>query len=574
MSLDDLDEGSIGLPDLPLLSNSSGFADPNYQPCRLTTPLGITVQLIPIFYSENKLLVCVPSQVWSRTVAQRVVPQDTLSRPISVEAYMASRDDRAVRADDVTLVKVWIGYLKQTYVSMVTVDEEDQPFDYYFKSGVIEQALPLAQGIVDAANDHFAFVSVEEGLPPDQEPGAEGSGWEPRVQALENMLQKMAVNLDVLTGTLQSQASTPGSAAATGAPARIGPQPRGTASTSPAAAYPDLDATVVTSALSAGVSNQHLQQMQAMMAATKMRPNQAEPVPPKKVTLPLAPNPALSRGQDAEEPGDVGLDGEPLSPSFQDALTKLTQIVSLLTDEKAKKAKQTGIEAALESVHGASSSDVTGVGSGKRAAAARRALRTALLEAPQEIAALLEKLMMEDLTCRTITPGMPPVQFSARAWVEHRSKISAHKTAAFSAWAAAGILDDLVAGNSMGARARASLLLLQLDQMSVDRGSWVLASELTLETAPPLSTMGQHMPPAIQDGEAPYSRLLDPRWSEVALAHLNETDNYLAKRKTVGRRNTDDQPGPSQPSAKPKPKAKPKAKGAASSHQNTETADA
>ena len=569
MSLDELDEGGE-LPDLPLLSNSSGIADSNYLPCRFTTPLGVTIQLIPISYTENKLLVCVPFQVWSRAVAQRVLPTDSLAKPISAEIYVACREDRTARADDAALVKVWIGLLKQSYLGLITVDEEDYPFDYVFKSGAIEQALPLAQGLVDAANDHFGFVSVEEG-PEQDDPGAEDAGLGQRVSAIEAMLQKMASNLDALTGTLQSKVASAPPPKAT-AP-RLGPRPK--AALSDTSAYPDLDPTVVSSALAAGVPPQNLQQMQAMMFSTKMQAKTLEPVPAKKATMYLAPAQKLPMPLEVEdEQLDDGLDGEPLSPSFQDALTKLTQIVTLLTDEKAKKAKQTGIEAALESVHSSSSSDVTGVGSGKRAAAARRALRTALLEAPQEIAALLEKLMLEDLTSRTITPGMPRVEFSARAWVEHRSKISAHKTAAFSAWSAAGILDDLVAGNVMGARARASLLLLQLDQMSVDRGSWTLASELTLEAAPPMSTLAQHVPPAIQDGEAPYSRLLDPRWSEVALAHLSETDNYLAKRKTVGKKASEDQIGSFQPSAKPKPKGKPKAKGAASSHQSTEMADA
>ena len=570
MSLDELDVGA-GLPDLPLLSNPSGIADSNSLPCRFTTPLGVTIQLIPIFYTENRLLVCVPFQVWARTVAQRVLPPDALSKPISAEVYVASREDRTAIADDAALVKVWIGLLKQDHLGLISVDEEDQPFDYVFKSGMIEQVLPLAQGLVDAANDHFGFVSLEE-APEQEAPAVEDAGLGQRVSAIEDMLQKMASNLDALTGTLQTKIPAAPSTAAPAAP-RLGPRPK--AALTGSAAYPDLDPTVVSSALAAGVPAQSLQQMQAMMFATKMQSKQTEPAVPKKVTVPLAPTPMPLAPLEVEgEQLDDGLDGEPLTPSFQDALTKLTQIVTLLTDEKAKKAKQTGIEAALESVHSSSSSDVTGVGSGKRAAAARRALRTALLEAPQEIASLLEKLMLEDLTSRTITPGMPRVEFSARAWVEHRSKISAHKTAAFSAWSAAGILDDLVAGNAMGARARASLLLLQLDQMSVDRGSWTLASELALESAPPLSTMAQHVPPAIQDGEAPYSKLLDPRWSEVALAHLNETDNYLAKRKTVGRKAYEDQPSSAQPSAKPKPKAKPKAKGAASSNQNTEAADA
>ena len=44
-----------------------------------------------------------------------------------------------------------------------------------------------------------------------------------------------------------------------------------------------------------------------------------------------------------------------------------------------------------------------------------------------------------------------------------------------------------------------------------------------------------HVGPAVQDGENPFSRLLDLRWAEAALAHLKDQDDYLAKRRNVGK---------------------------------------
>lgn len=110
---------------------------------------------------------------------------------------------------------------------------------------------------------------------------------------------------------------------------------------------------------------------------------------------------------------------------------------------------------------------VHGGGHLKRAAAARRALRQAWQETPEEVSAVVEKLLLEDLTSQTQAHGMPAASFNARAWVEHRSRISAsYKTSAYAAWSAAGILDNMVQGRIAQARAQAALLLLQLDQVA------------------------------------------------------------------------------------------------------------
>lgn len=104
-------------------------------------------------------------------------------------------------------------------------------------------------------------------------------------------------------------------------------------------------------------------------------------------------------------------------------------------------------------------------------------------EHPEEISAILERLMYEDLNSQTLGPGLQPQGLNARAWVEFRSRISNYKTSAHASWATAGILDSLIAGDIPRARARCGLLLLQLDQASIDRGSWGLASELSLDSA-------------------------------------------------------------------------------------------
>ena len=70
-----------------------------------------------------------------------------------------------------------------------------------------------------------------------------------------------------------------------------------------------------------------------------------------------------------------------------------------------------------------------------------------------------------------------------------------------------------------------------------------------------MASLAAHTLPNIADGEAPFSRLLDPRWSDVLLHHLKDSEDYLQKRKTLGKKTSDDTAADH-----PKPKSKAKAK--------------
>ena len=51
-----------------------------------------------------------------------------------------------------------------------------------------------------------------------------------------------------------------------------------------------------------------------------------------------------------------------------------------------------------------------------------------------------------------------------------------------------------------------------------------------------MSVLSQHQPPAVQDGEMPFSKLLDARWAEVAMAHVKDTEEYVARRSKLGKK--------------------------------------
>ena len=86
-----------------------------------------------------------------------------------------------------------------------------------------------------------------------------------------------------------------------------------------------------------------------------------------------------------------------------------------------------------------------------------------------------------------------------------------------------------------------------------------MASELSLEHPPPFTSLLQHSPPG--EGEPPYSRLLDPRWGEIAMAYLREQEDFLSKRKGLGKtvKKDDGEDDNDSPKRKNRPKAKAKA---------------
>lgn len=170
--------------------------------------------------------------------------------------------------------------------------------------------------------------------------------------------------------------------------------------------------------------------------------------------------------------------------------------------------------------------------------------------------------MEEDFQVRTQLPGASPVQVSARAWLELRSRVQGFVTPVKMLWSVAGALDALRAGNQEECRARLNLLLAAGDQMSVDRGSWIVAGEILLEEPPPMSSFQSHLLPT--ESEAPYTRLIDARWFEIFLQKLQDYDTLTEKKKKLSAKKFVRPEGAASGETvdpRPKPKAKVKGKG-------------
>ena len=165
--------------------------------------------------------------------------------------------------------------------------------------------------------------------------------------------------------------------------------------------YPDLDPSVVAAAMTAGVEKEALQEMQKLMQTGKAKQKKLQD--PAQSRVQFAPEVAAQQilsESDSDEPrdGGAGGSGEALhggSSPVAMAVTKLTELVTALAADKLKK-KVSKVEAALDGISASSVTETGGLGSGKRTAAARRALRQALQENPEEISQIIERAMLED----------------------------------------------------------------------------------------------------------------------------------------------------------------------------------
>ena len=74
--------------------------------------------------------------------------------------------------------------------------------------------------------------------------------------------------------------------------------------------------------------------------------------------------------------------------------------------------------------------------------------------------------------------------------------------------------------------------LCQGDQLSIDKGLWTVAAELSLEDSPPFSSFATHTLPT--ETEAPHTKLVDGRWMDLILHRLSSYDLLTEKKKKLG----------------------------------------
>ena len=89
-----------------------------------------------------------------------------------------------------------------------------------------------------------------------------------------------------------------------------------------------------------------------------------------------------------------------------------------------------------------------------------------------------------------------------------------------------------------------------------------------------MAALAAHQMPNVGEGESPFSRLLDGRWAEICLGHLKDQEEYVNKRRALGKvtaKTSKEESGDTAASDRRRPKAKAKAKSAAAAEKAAET---
>ena len=210
--MDGMEESGVPLVAPRLVVDGEGVIATDYAPQLLTTSLGVTIQCILVSEVGDRFLVAFPHLVWHRQPTKRVLPAQFLSKPTLMEVACCALVQRAEIVEDV-LMKIWVGYVTAENYRLIVEMEEGATVDYPFVIDGERDYLPFAQSLVDALQDHFAFLSAESGAPG----GLGGAGaaeplsqpLDARVANLEDNLEKISNNMEELLMALQQRGRAP-----------------------------------------------------------------------------------------------------------------------------------------------------------------------------------------------------------------------------------------------------------------------------------------------------------------------------------------------------------------------------
>ena len=468
----------------------------------------------------NRVLAVVPVKAWDRTKSKRVLPQPIFDRAVSAVISGCTAEDRDQPSDPPLSVAVWAGYLKREFWASISFGGSAAPTIDFEDGESGDPCFPFAGGLVD--------MTVDKGLM--AAPGFGGTdstrlqNLEEKFSLLERGMQEL-LSLQRGEGGFVSPEEQPSAALGAGPKPKPAPKTKGYTDPPPGLSQihslPGLDPTTVAAGLQAGIP---MEQMQELSRALGQKPGKLgdHPRAADKRTNLLSDS-EDEDGAEADAAADTGVD--PADPMTK-AIMKLTDIMGLL----AKK-KSSNLEDALDQVGGGSGLGDVSSSMGRKHAAARQALLRAFREEPKLIWGAIEKNMMEDFHLQSAVPNSASMQFSARGWCEHRSRIQPYIRTIRWVWAIAGVLDNLRDGHVDQARARCGLLLAAAEQESLDHGSFLLSQEFLMEPAVPLSSFQTHVLP--DQTEMVTTRLIDPRWVEAFADRLKQLDNYVELRKKL-----------------------------------------
>ena len=280
-----LDGEPLTARDFVLTGTSAG--DPDYQIGSLEFDqfAGINCSVICIAVLDNKLLVAVPQEVWSRTLSQRLLGLKGLIKP-SLCSVAAKPVGAAEGEADVAInCKLWVGFLGGGLEEAITFPPElEVSFGFGPSDG--PPLVPVKGALLEMANDHFIFQSAESGA--GLGTSAEETGLQGRMKFLEDSLIQIQQSLAGLS-LAPPTGGVPGPSAG-GLPDGAGslsvrptskakPTKTGSKPTMAKGALSGMDPAVVHAALSAGVPEKHLLEMARVL---KQKPSTMDDAPRAK----------------------------------------------------------------------------------------------------------------------------------------------------------------------------------------------------------------------------------------------------------------------------------------------------
>lgn len=524
--------------------------------------------IIAVGIIDDKVLVCVPVEAWTRKVSSRLLPSKALQRPICCSITACGLEDRELFEEPIS-IRVWFGMLSSDLEDLVVFDRDDEPQVDFKSSQTSDRVVPFAEALGEVAVERFTYHSAESGG--NQEPPPAAAQEVSRLDKMEETIKSIQESLSALvahqlprgpSGAAQPDlAAKPGPSILKPTP-NIGPPP----GLGGGVKFRGLDKTVVQSALASGIPEKHLEEMSQLLAK---HPRRMEDMPRTKTTLKVDDLDESAEEEEAQAAADVdtALDGG--SNPMETAILQLTKVCTALAAPQTKKGTAQ-VEALLDGTGLDRTAEGSGSGSSRRNSVALRALQRCLTEHPEYVYQTIEKALAADFQGRAPRPGEPLGGGTVRGWLESRSRITNFQPHVRWAWAAGAIWDCLCRGDIAQARARAALLVAAADQTSIDGGSWVMSGVALLEPPPPFQSFQQHSAPGPQ--ELQHSALLDQRWVELFLSHIKEMDTFQETKRKFARggssRGEKDKEDPPKPTPKVKVKAKGKGSGKGSDADN------
>ena len=506
---------------------------------------GDTFEVALVAFDDQKgFLVALPASAWDKRVDKRKLKPGTINKVLKVAVGGSTEEDRLQAAEGKT-INSWIGWLSEAFVPSISFGEEVATSGFVDRDSG-DPCFPFAEALVEAAKDKFQVRHPgEEEVPPD------------RLTALENQFGQLRGSLEELlkfhragggggSGYVTAEEvpgglskSPPKTAGKVKAKAKVKGPPVGPPPGLGAVHdFPGLDPGTVAAALQAGVPRS---QLETISRVTLGRPAKLGDFPAEE---------EAADGDGSVMEVEQEQEDMPADPMAR-ALVQLTTIVGHLS----KKAKLDPLEDALEGLSGSGSVEQPS-GLARKHAALIAALKKTFKENLKRIWEIIESNMADEFDLRVSQPNVPGLSFTARGWAEHRSRIMGYARSVRATWTLSGVLDALRNGCVDEARARCCLGLAQLEQESLDHGSFLLAQEFSLEPPAPLSSFQAHALPDVT--EMPHTRLMDSRWVDAFAHRLKEVDNYVEMRKKLGQKS---KAAPAIPSHPPKTGGKAKGKG-------------